>query len=136
MRVYFTKISYTCVIAYKEVKMDINKIMTNRVDNISQQGLTNNRIKPDISSPEQNRSGTDFKLTGDNVNNLVDALNSAARSVNQRVSFSFNEETNRVIMKVIDSGTNEVVREIPPKEMIRLLKHMHDLIGMFVDESR
>ncbi len=116
--------------------MDINKIMTNRVDNISQQGLTGTKVKPDISSPEQNRSGTDFKLTGDNVNDLVDTLNSAARSVNQRVSFSFNKETNRVIMKVIDAGTNEVVREIPPKEMIRLLEHMHDLIGMFVDESR
>ncbi|MBN2401758.1 MAG: flagellar protein FlaG, partial [Spirochaetes bacterium] len=67
---------------------------------------------------------------------VIDTLNSAAKSVNQRVSFSFNEKTDRVIIKFIDGDTNEVLREIPPKEMIRLLERMHELIGMVVDESR
>jgi uncharacterized FlaG/YvyC family protein len=41
-----------------------------------------------------------------------------------------------VIMRVTDTVTNEIIREIPPKEMIRLLEHIHEMIGMFVDESR
>ena len=81
-------------------------------------------------------SDKDVKLSRENANDVVDVLNSAAKSVNKSVSFSYHEKTNRVIMKIMDSKTHEVIREIPSKEMIRLLEHIHELIGMFVDESR
>ncbi len=116
--------------------MDINKVMLNKIDNLSQSELTNSKAKSEHADTNTAKSGADLKLTKENINNLVDMLNSAARSVNERVSFRFHEETNRVIMRVTNSNTDEVIREIPPKGMIRLLEHMHELIGMFVDESR
>ena len=75
-------------------------------------------------------------LSRQNLRDLADTLDSAARSVNQRVSFSFNDKIGRVVMKVINTDNNEVLREIPAKEMVRIFEHMHELIGMFVDESR
>jgi flagellar protein FlaG len=56
--------------------------------------------------------------------------------MNERVSFSYHEGTNRVIMKVINPDTQEVIREVPAKNVIRLLEHIQEYIGMFVDESR
>jgi flagellar protein FlaG len=119
-----------------EVNMDINKIIPSRIDNLSQSVQTSVKIRPDQSNTEKGKTYDDVKLTKENVNDLVDVLNSAARSVNERVSFSFHEKANRVIMKIVNTKTDEVVREIPPKEMIKLLEEMHELIGMFVDESR
>ncbi len=117
--------------------MDINKIMPSRIDNLSQSSQTNVKVRPDqFNTTDKANNYADIKLTKENINDLVDVLNSAARSVNERVSFKFHEKANRVIMKVVDTKTDEVVREIPPKEMIKLLEHMHELIGMFVDESR
>ena len=116
--------------------MDINKIISNRIDNLAQSMQTNVKVRPDQSNTGKSNTSADVKLTNENVNDLVDVLNSAAKSVNERVSFSFHEKANRVIMKVVDATTEEVVREIPPKEMIKLLEKMHELIGMFVDESR
>lgn len=116
--------------------MDINKIMPGRIDSIAQSGIASTKIRPEQHNTAKGKTGVDIKLTKENVGDLVDVLNSAARSVNQRVNFRFHEKTNRIIMQVVDSQTKEVIREIPPKEMIRLLEHMHELIGMFVDESR
>lgn len=71
-----------------------------------------------------------------NIHDLAETLNSAAKSINRRMAFSVNEKTNRVIIKVINTENNEVIREIPAKEMIRVYEHIHDMIGMFVDEAR
>ena len=115
--------------------MDVNSIISSKIDSIAQSKIARVKNSENIAS-ERINSGNDIKLTKNNIDNLVDTLNLAAKTVNERVSFRFHEKTNRVIMKFTDSKTNEVIREIPPKEMIRLLEHMHELIGMFVDESR
>ncbi len=116
--------------------MDINNIIANKVDNISQTRISSAKPQTEYVSSGMEKPFRDVKLSTENINNIVDTLNSAAKSVNQRVSFSFHEKTNRVILKFINGNTNEVIREIPPKEMIRLLERMHEMIGMFVDESR
>jgi flagellar protein FlaG len=115
--------------------MDVNNIIANKIDSISQSRSANTKSTEQVFT-ESAGPKKDVKVTRENVENIVDTLNSAAKSVNQRVSFSFNDKTDRVILRFIDGDTNEVIREIPPKEMIKLLERMHDLIGMFVDESR
>lgn len=76
------------------------------------------------------------KLSRENIESLATMLNSATKSMDRKITFAVDNDTHRIVMKVQDSRTNETVREIPPRELIRLLKHMHDFIGMFVDESR
>ena len=72
----------------------------------------------------------------DEVVDIVDKLNAGNSDVNARISFSIHEKTNRIIVKVRDKETNEVIREFPPKEAIKLLEHLKDYLGMLVDESR
>ncbi|MDY6933252.1 MAG: flagellar protein FlaG [Spirochaetota bacterium] len=111
------------------------EIMVNKIDSVGQSRLSGIRPKNEQRTSESEYS-TNIKITKDNIENLVDTLNSAAKSIDKRVTFSINEKANRVIMKVFDAQSNEVIREIPPKEMIRLLESIHEFIGMFVDESR
>jgi flagellar protein FlaG len=116
--------------------MNINNVSFNNLDAISQnqQKITKNaegtKVAPESPFPPEH------KLSKDEISNLVDTLNAAAKSVNKRIEFSYHDKINRVIMKVMDTQSNEVIREIPAKEMISLLEHIHDLIGMFVDEAR
>jgi flagellar protein FlaG len=122
--------------AYMEVFMDINNIIANKMDNISSSRIASVKTQTEYTSSENAKPERDIQVTKENIDNIVNTLNSAAKSVNQRVSFSFDEKTDRVIIKFINGDTNEVLREIPPKEMIRLLERMHELIGMVFDESR
>lgn len=70
------------------------------------------------------------------VEGVIKNLNNITKNFNEKVQFSFHEKTNRIIIKVINSDTNEVVREIPAKYSMKLLEHFQEYLGLFVDESR
>jgi flagellar protein FlaG len=119
--------------------MEINKLQSRLVEPIRRISSETAAVSANAehiapATVEPNASSSD--LSKKNLKDLADTLNVAAKSMNQRVSFSFNEKIDRVVMKVINTNSNEVVREIPPKEMVRVYEHIHELIGMFVDASR
>jgi len=41
-----------------------------------------------------------------------------------------------VRVKVLDSETNEVIREIPPEKILDMVAKMWELAGLIVDERR
>lgn len=53
---------------------------------------------------------------------------------NKRLKFSVNRELNQVIVKVIDSSTDEVIKEIPPEELQRVQAKIKEAIGLLIDE--
>jgi len=77
-----------------------------------------------------------INIDPDQVKNAVDELNKLSGNFNEKVRFSFDEKTNRVIIKVMNRDTNEVISEIPGKYSIRLLEHFREYMGIFIDESR
>ncbi len=51
----------------------------------------------------------------------------------KRYSYSVNEETGGVVVKILDGNTSEVIREIPSKELQELRERLHDGISTFID---
>ncbi|MCC6764893.1 MAG: flagellar protein FlaG [Deltaproteobacteria bacterium] len=51
------------------------------------------------------------------------------------LSFRFEKELNRVVVKVIDPETGELLREIPPEAVIDALKQLRKTPGALVDEE-
>ena len=47
--------------------------------------------------------------------------------------FSIHEATKSIVIDLIDSNTGEVIREIPPKELLDRYAEMLDLLGLLVD---
>ena len=76
------------------------------------------------------------ELSPEDIKRAVDELNRLSGSFNEKVQFGFHENTNRIVIKIIDRDTNEVVSEIPSKYSLRLLEHVQENMGIFVDESR
>lgn len=61
---------------------------------------------------------------------LPDVANGSAR-----VELNFNQDTGRVIAKVTDRVSGDVLREIPSKELQQLFSQMREYLGSFVDEE-
>ncbi|GAA5233683.1 flagellar protein FlaG [Verticiella sediminum] len=52
----------------------------------------------------------------------VEALARSARAWATHLSFSIDDSSGRVVIRVIDSDSGETVREIPPEEALRLAR--------------
>lgn len=76
------------------------------------------------------------ELSSREVSDIVNRLNDGVKLIHERMSFSYNEKTQRIVVKVLNSDTDEVLREIPEKEAMKLLEHIQDFLGILVDESR
>jgi len=70
---------------------------------------------------------------------LIDAIERANKSLagtNRKFEVSVHEKTNDIMVKVINTESNEVIREIPPEKILDLIAKLWELAGIIVDERR
>ncbi len=63
------------------------------------------------------------------VRGAVKDLNFAVQNSQRAIQFSVDDESGDVIVKVIDAETDEIIRQIPPEEVVRLAKRMDESVG-------
>ena len=70
------------------------------------------------------------------VQGAVDSVNESLKPTNTSVRFKYHEKINRVSIKIVDTKTDEVIREIPPEETMKMVEKMLEQAGILVDERR
>ncbi len=61
-------------------------------------------------------------------------MNKAVQRLEPHLEFSFATEDNRLVVKLVDGIKNEVLRQMPPEEMLSLSRRLDDLRGLLVRE--
>lgn len=64
----------------------------------------------------------------------VQSLNKLLRGLNSRLQFDVYEGTDQLFVQVVDRKSNEVVRTMPPEELLRLKSRIAEAVGVIVDE--
>ena len=54
----------------------------------------------------------------------VESANETGQLLKRKLNFSVDEATEKIVVKVIDEETGEVVRQVPPNEMLRIAAHL------------
>ena len=70
------------------------------------------------------------------IDEAVENLRSAGDLFNKRLDFRVDEKTNRIVVKVIDTRTDKVIKEIPPEQLLHLAAKIQEMVGLLVDEER
>ncbi|ETT87860.1 flagellar protein FlaG [Viridibacillus sp. FSL R5-0477] len=65
----------------------------------------------------------------------VNALNEFMEFHSKNSKFVLHDGLNRYFVQVVDTETDEVVREIPPKKLLDAYYTMQKYLGMVVDET-
>lgn len=65
-------------------------------------------------------------LKGEELNKAVDNLNSLTQNLRRELRFSIDEDSGHAIIKVIDSESLEIVRQIPSEEVTNVLRNMKE----------
>lgn len=66
----------------------------------------------------------------DKLNEAVDNLNNFMQQTNRNLRFSVDHDTNQTVIQVVDTRTQEVIRQIPPQEVLDRLQHLVQIQGL------
>jgi flagellar protein FlaG len=92
----------------------------------------------DKAIEEQN----EVELSSKAIDNAILDVNEFVQSKNRQLSFSVDEDSGKQIVKVTDSESGDVIRQIPTEEVLNFSKRIKELqtdvssaVGMFVDKQ-
>ena len=74
------------------------------------------------------------QLSMEEFESVVEGISSALEIVNRGLEFTVHSETERVMVKVIDRDTQEVIKEIPPEKVLDMVARIQEMIGLMIDE--
>lgn len=66
----------------------------------------------------------------------IEKANKISIDHNTKAEFSVHEVTKDIMIKIVDTERNEVIREFPPKKILDMVAKLWDLAGIIVDERR
>jgi flagellar protein FlaG len=51
------------------------------------------------------------------------------------LQFSVHEDTGQTVVRVVDKDTGELIRQIPPQELLDLASKLEDMMGILFDKQ-
>ena len=97
-----------------------------------QNDVQEKKLAPRLSSASEDRNGAseaqDLEETVAQIQNTVDRIDS-------QVQFSVEEDLNRVVVKVVERDSGELIRQFPPEEVLRVQRFFDEQSGILIEEE-
>jgi flagellar protein FlaG len=69
------------------------------------------------------------------LSKAVKMLNDHVAPALQSIEFSLDQDSNRMVVKVVDTSTNKVLRQIPNEEALSISKSLGKLQGLMINKT-
>src|SRR5690554_10376 len=69
------------------------------------------------------------------VEETVNNMNDIVEDVIESLRFKLHDDTKRLMCQVINIETMEVIKELPPEEMLDLSARIQEMVGIILDEK-
>ena len=88
------------------------------------------------AAPAQPAAATQAPATTDEVRKAARQVNEALKqTASSDLQFSVEGENKEVVVRVVDSQTKEVIRQIPSEEMVAMSKAIDNLSGLLIQQK-
>lgn len=121
--------------------MDVKPMNLKSTDAVQHFSNANQQVSGIQQNP-QNTVSTPARILGDSVSSesaqILKEVLQISDVLNRKVKFSVDTDSNRVIVRIVDKETNEVIKELPPEALVKLHKKMKEamgILGVFVDQK-
>jgi flagellar protein FlaG len=74
-------------------------------------------------------------VSKEEADEIVESLYELTEMLQTSITFKVDKETNSVVIKVIDKKNDEVIRQIPNEEILKLRKKMNEMTGILLSEK-
>lgn len=84
---------------------------------------------------QEQQKDDEQKMDENSVSYMTQELNDLMRRIDADLEFQYHKEVNTMSVKMLDKKTGEVLKEVPPEEMIRHMIKAKDWLGAFLDKN-
>ena len=88
-------------------------------------GSQQQQDKKDLQTPE----------TPEHLKKMIAEMNRKISNRNEEAVFGVHEKTNRIMIKILDKDTKEVVKEFPPEKTLDMIASIWEMAGILVDQK-
>lgn len=124
--------------ATQEIK---SRYVTDVVDNVNFQD-THTTVTPQSeaaavesvqSKSEETQASKAKEISEDFAKEIAAKMNDVASIFNSSLSFTVDKPTGKTVIKVVNNDTDELIRQIPPENALKLISNMRNVMGMLLD---
>ncbi|RNF38774.1 flagellar protein FlaG [Planococcus salinus] len=90
---------------------------------------------PIAAEARKTEAAAQEQVTKEVLEHKVDGMNDFLEPTSTAVKFQLHEELNEYYIQVVDTKTDEVLKEIPNRKFLDMYASMTELMGMIVDEK-
>ena len=83
---------------------------------------------------EADKQRENYNFQGEELEKAVEETNKVIFRDNEKFEFRVHERTGRIMVKLVNTETDEIIKEIPPEKILDLVASIWDLVGILVDE--
>ena len=97
------------------------------------------RVNEPVQKVEKQRQAIEQQPQIDNKESqiepeeLLNQINALTEDGVYSVRFERDDTVNELVVKIVDNETDEIIRQIPPEELINLTKHLQEMSGNLVN---
>lgn len=85
-----------------------------------------------LSEPSRLKAQQNELDKGKAVDEAISNLNEYAQNLKRQLHFSVDDASGRTVIKVTDSETEEIIRQIPPEEVLRIAESLEENSGLLL----
>lgn len=106
-------------------------------DSLSRSGTT--AVESLAPTPElakkQQAADVEPELSVEKLEAAVDKLNELMRNDKRSINFSVDEDAGKVVVRVVDQQTSELIRQIPTEETLKFAEHLEGMMGVIFNDK-
>lgn len=73
-------------------------------------------------------------MSAEEMQAMVDKLNEFMHNGQRNLNFSVDTDTDETVIKVVNTETQEVIRQFPSEEALKLTKHIEGMMGLIFND--
>lgn len=78
---------------------------------------------------------SDKEMPREQAEKMIGNMNDFLLSANSQLKFQYHDELNEYYVTIINSDTDEVIREIPSKKLMDIHAAMREFVGLLIDRK-
>ncbi len=75
------------------------------------------------------------KFSREKIQESIEEMNDTVSALHKELHFEFHDKAERMLVEIRDIRNDEVIKEIPPKEMLDMIGRIKEVVGLLLDEK-